>query len=304
MNIIKPKKLQIGDTIGLLSVCGAISDVAALENSKKYFESMGYKVVVSSSSYNVDRYFAGTDKERADDFNSFFADTNIDAILCTRGGYGAIRILDNIDYDQVKNNPKIFAGYSDVTAFLTMIYKKTGLITFHSPMAMSDFAKKEVDEYTQNSFLKTLKGEATSVNAGINKMTFVNGLAKGILFGGNLSTLASLAGRDFLPEEKIILFLEDLNEPVYKIDKMFHQLLAVKHFANNIAGIVLGDFLSIDSPEYLEDLFFEISNKLNVPCCGGFNISHGAKKDTIPVGIKCEFNSTDGNIKFIETVVS
>lgn len=227
MNIIKPSKLKKGDTIGILSVSGAVSDQKEIERAKDFFISQGFKVKISDTTKKHFRYMAGTDRERAKALEDFFLDGSINAILCSRGGYGTLRIIDKIDYEIIKNNPKIFVGYSDITILLAMIYKKTGLITFHGAMAKGDFGQKTINEYTKNSFFNTLQNGQKEFSADKDFETFQKGSAKGILFGGNLASLVSLSPLDFVPDEDIILFLEDLNEPVYKLDKMFTQLLVL-----------------------------------------------------------------------------
>ncbi len=163
MKIIKPQKLKKGDTIGILAVSGAIKDFKQIENAKSFFESQGYKVKISNTCKTSHRYMAGNcDSECAKALNEFFSDKSINAILCARGGYGALRLLDKINFDIIKENPKIFAGYSDITILLNMILKKTGLITFHSAMAKGDFGET-IEPYTKNSFFKTLSGKKQNI---------------------------------------------------------------------------------------------------------------------------------------------
>jgi muramoyltetrapeptide carboxypeptidase len=180
-----------------------------------------------------------------------FKDNQTDAILCVRGGYGALRIIDKIDYNIIKNNPKIFCGYSDITVLSAIILKKTGLITFSSPMPKGDFQPEEINEYTEKQFFKTLTNDKITVSAQ-NLKTYKSGNAKGIIIGGNLASVASLCGTDFIPDDKFIFFAEDLNEPVYKIDKYFRQLLNIKKFKKNISAIILGDFLDSEPKEQLD----------------------------------------------------
>lgn len=296
MNIIKPKKLVKGDTIGIVAVSGAIKDIAAIERAKSYLEYTGYKVVLSDTVYKSHRYMAGTDQERAKVLNDFFSNENIDAIFCARGGYGALRILDMIDYNIIKTNPKIFVGYSDITALLAMIFKKTGLITFHGAMMSGDFGKEQKSEYTENAFFKTLSGNMTEIKAEHHRF-FNGGTSKGILWGGNLSTLVSIPPLDFVPNENIILFLEDLNEPVYKIDKMLTQLLNIPNLRSNLKGIALGEFSDNGNEDWLNKLLTEIAEDIKVPVCNGFKISHGYDKETLPFGYPVNFNSNIGVLR-------
>lgn len=282
MNIIKPKKLKQGDTITFIAPSGNIDEDKVL-NAKKYFEDKGYRIKLGEHIFDNDRYMAGSDTNRAKDLENAFDDTQTDAILCVRGGYGALRIIDKIDYNIIKNNPKIFCGYSDITVLSTVILKKTGLITFSSPMPKGDFQPEEINEYTETRFFKTLTNNKITVSAP-NLITYKSGNAQGIILGGNLASVASLCGTDFVPDGNFIFFAEDLNEPVYKIDKYFRQLLNIKKFKENISAIILGDFLDSEPKEQLNSLFLELAKELNIPIYGGFKITHNKQKDTIPIG--------------------
>lgn len=303
MNLIKPKKLQKGDKIGLLSVSGYIDDAEKLKRAKSFFEDEGYEIALSDTCYKSFRYMAGEDFERANALNNMFLDDSIKAIVATRGGYGSIRILDKIDYNAIKDNPKIFVGYSDITALLLMIYKKTGLETFHGAMGMGDFGKEEISEFTKNSFLSMLSDDFSDDNliAEPPYETYNSGVCDGILWGGNLATVNSLLGQDFIPDEKFIFFIEDLNEPVYKIDKMLTQLLNVDNFRKKVSGIAFGEFSGVDNKAYLKDLFYEVVNNLKVPACSGFKISHSKDKITLPIGVKAMLSAQKGVLKLLES---
>ncbi len=304
MNLIKPKKLKTGDTIGLLSVSGDIREPERIEKAKKYFENKGFNTVVSDTTYKQNRYLAGTDEERLNALHGFFLDKNIKAIVCTRGGYGVIRILDSIDYDVIAQNPKILVGYSDITALLAMVYKKTGLVTFHGAMANGDFGEDKISECTEKSFFETLQNykKGFEIKSEGNFKSYFKGKAQGILWGGNLATLSSLAGQDFVPDEKFILFLEDINEPAYKIDRMLTQLLNLSKFKENLAGMALGKFTNVDRKDYLEGFLKEFSSQLQIPVCNGFLISHEKDKLTLPVGAQVEFDADNACIKALEDI--
>lgn len=321
MNLIKPKKLNKGDTIGIIALSGAIESKENILRAKQYFEDKGFKVVLSDNIFDHNRYLAGSDEKKVEELHKFFANPEIKMILCARGGYGTIRLLNKIDWELIKNNPKIFAGYSDVSALQAMILKKTGLITFYSPMAcgdfgitnaeINDFREKEkgkrkeelsVSKFTETSFFETLTNTGTLKFSPDEKKskTYFEGEAKGILFGGNLATIASLCGQDFIPNEKFIFFAEDLGEDTYKIDKMITQLLNIPQFRKNLAGIILGDFLDIKNKKHFNELFFEIGEMYKIPILSGFKITHAKEKITLPYGAKAEFSTTDKILK-IET---
>lgn len=282
MNLIKPKKLKQGDTITFIAPSGSISEDKVL-NSKKYFEAKGFQVKFGKHIFDQDRYLAGKDIDRIQDLEDAFKDKETNAIICVRGGYGALRIINRINYDIIKQNPKIFCGYSDITALSAMILKKTGLITFSSPMPKSDFQFNSTNMYTENHFWQTVTNTKTELTPEAPDI-YNNRSEKGILFGGNLATLASMCGLDFIPDREFIFFTEDLNEPVYKIDRYFRQLINTQYFKKNITAMLIGQFLDIDCEKQLRDLINEISKELEIPIFCGYNISHGNKKDTVPIG--------------------
>lgn len=299
MNLIKPKKLNKGDTIGILALSGAVESEENILRAKKYFEGKGYNVILSENIFDKNRYLAGTDEKKVQELHKFFKNPDIKMILCSRGGYGAIRLLDKIDFDLIKNNPKIFAGYSDVSAIESMILTKTGLITFYAPVAQSDFGEEKVSGVTEKSFFKTLSNTGTlEFFPDKNKSkVYYEGKAKGVLWGGNLATIVSMCGLNFIPDEKFIFFAEDLGEDTYKIDKMMTQLLNIEKFRKNLAGIILGDFLDIKNKKHFDELFFEIGKKVKKPILSGFKITHAKNKITLPYGAAAQFSTADKVLK-------
>ena len=282
MTLIKPERLKVGDTIGVLATSGAYTgNKDSILQAVNYFEKRGYNIVLSENIFCKDRYLAGNDEKRVEELHKFFTNDHIKAIICLRGGYGAIRLINKIDYTIIRNNPKIFCGYSDVTALNAMFLKRAGLITFSGPMILSDFAKETCNVYTSQEFFNALTNDSLSYR--IDKI-YRKGDAKGIFWGGNLSTLVSLCGQDFIPDEKFIFFTEDLNEPVYKIDKMFQQLINIGKFSKNIQALVLGDFIGLDNDAWFEDLIDEIGDKLKIPVVKKNGITHLSRKITIPYG--------------------
>ena len=263
MNLIKPPLLKEGDTIGILATSGAMEDDTNLKRAVTFFENRGYKVKLSDNIYSKNRYLAGTDEERLDALHKMFADKSVNAIICLRGGYGAIRLINKINYDLIRQNPKIFCGYSDITALNAMFLKRAGLVTFSGPMILSDFGQENLCEYTINKFFETVSEGRFDYD--------------GTFWGGNLSTLVSLCGQDFIPDFEFTMFLEDLNEPPYKIDKMVTQLFNIEKIRKNTKAIAIGDFLGIDDIDYI----FE---DLNLPLIKNFPASHSDKKATIPYG--------------------
>ena len=279
-------KLNKGDTIGIIALSGEC-DKEKAEHAKAIFEAFGYKVHLSKNIFDKNRYLAGYDEDKVKELESFFSNPDIKLILAARGGYGAIRIINKIDYELIRNNPKPFCGFSDVTALLLMIYKRSGLITYHSPMACPDWGKRQISQITTLNFINAINSEKLAFSG--NKI-YREGIASGILWGGNLSTIVSLCGQDFLPEKDFIFFAEDLNEPVYKIDRMFQQLINIEDFLIRCKAIVLGDFLKVDNEEYLDDYFKELSKRINIPIVSGFKITHLEEKITLPIGANAKLD--------------
>ena len=300
MDLIYPEHLKKGDTIGILCVSGKIDDYSKLNRAKEFIESKGYNVKISYLPEQQNDYLCADDETRASELNRFFADKTIKAIIAARGGYGSIRIIDKIDYKTIKDNPKFFGGYSDITALSLMIYKNTGLVTYNSPMAYSDLGN-QISDYTEKSFFDVIENGLTELRLE-NSRVYKSGNASGVLWGGNLSTIQSLCGIDFIPVDDFIFITEDINEPVYKIDKMFAQLFNISKFKTNCKAIVLGYFSNIDNNEILDKLFKEIANKYEIPVVKGLKFGHERDFLTFPIGVNAILNCSDSqtNIKFVK----
>lgn len=295
MNIIKPPKLKTGDTIGIIATSGPIEkDSVEVSNAVKFFKSRGFNVLISDDIYENDRYLAGSDDIRLKNLHEFFKNDDVNAIICLRGGYGAIRLVNKIDYELIRNNPKIFCGYSDITALNLMLYKRAGLVTYSGPMIMSDFGREDISDVTICEFFNSVSEENQIIKG---ESSIITGEAEGILWGGNLSTIVSLGGLDFVPDEPFIFFTEDVSEPVYKLDKMFNQLLNIEKFRQNIRALCFGEFTNTDKPEWLNILFEELAKELNIPTAKEFKFSHEKDKTTVPIGAKAKLK---GNILYIE----
>ena len=287
-------RLNKGDTIGIIALSGDC-EREKVEKTRANIEALGFNVKLSKNIFDKNCYLAGSDVDKINELHRFFEDDEIKLILCARGGYGAIRLINKIDYDLIKANPKPFCGFSDVTALLLMIYKKTGIITYHGPMACTDFGINEspspqpspvgrgscLCDETQKIFFDAINNKPLHFEG---SKSLKEGFASGVLLGGNLSTVVSLCGQDFLPEENFIFFAEDLNEPVYKVDKMFQQLLNMPQFVRYCRGLILGDFLDVDNDVWLDEYFQELAERINIPIVSGFKITHRKDKITLPIG--------------------
>ena len=310
---ILPKRLIKGDVIGIVTPAGVITE-EQLKRTIEKIETLGFKAYYLPSVLSQYGYFAGTDKERAKELMHMFTNKEVKGILCARGGYGAIRVLDLLDYNKIKTNPKILIGYSDITAFLSAIYEKTGLVTFHGPVGISSF-----NDYTIESFESILmnpkkhykypyqREKDTDNNPEFDFYTITEGIAEGELIGGNLSVIVSMIGSDFEPNfENKIVYLEEIEEKTYKVDRMLTQLIQATNI-KKASGIVLGIFSDCninDKPTFtLKETLSQILGSLNIPIVYGFPFGHVATKMTIPTGVVAKFNANKKTLKLLEKAV-
>ncbi|MFA6989241.1 MAG: LD-carboxypeptidase [Candidatus Gastranaerophilaceae bacterium] len=326
IKLLKPEKLLKGDTIGIISPAGSVQDVSKFKNVQIYFEEKGYKVLVSKHAKEQEGYLAGSDENRLKDLHAFFKNDKVKAILCSRGGYGTMRLLEKIDYDIIAQNPKIFMGYSDITALHCSIYKKTGLVTFHGPLALSDFGE-EINNFTEKNFFKILTEKIEIPYTFQNPFEYEclkKGSTEAKLTGGNLSVLCALLGTKYFPDLKgKILLLEDIGEPLYKIDRLLTQL-ELSGVLNIISGLLFGKFTNIgqqccsenlnycakdkfnksnqeENPEKQAiELLFQKTKNYNIPIGYGFPASHHKIKTILPLEVNYCFNSSKGELKLTE----
>lgn len=311
MNMIKPKPLRRGDTIGLVGISGALHEPETrFEKMLEAIDALGYKVIVADSCREEYGYLSGTDASRAKGLNQMFRDDRVDAVVCMRGGYGVTRILDRVDFDVIRANPKLLLGYSDITALHTAIHEKVGMVTIHGPMP--DRAWMEFDDFSRRSMLRALTSTeplGTLYNPeGTAAKCVVPGRCEGRLVGGNLSLIAALCGTPYQlnPEGKVLL-LEDVGEYVYRLDSMLTQLRLAGMF-ERCAGVVLGGFTNC-TEEYeryalhLEDVIRDIIVPAGKPVLANLSIGHTPVKITVPLGVNCAVDAEAGTLTITEAAV-
>ena len=231
-----PRALKKGDKVVIISPAGAVYDDAKIKEFKNTLVNLGFVVTLAKSVSEIYGYLAGTDEERAADVNEAFADKSIKGIFCTRGGWGCARILDLLDYKSIADNPKFIMGFSDITSLLIGIQTKVNLITFHGPVGLSSWDPFSVSCFN-NTIMLGYKNIFPCINED-NVFALAPGIAQGELIGGNLSVFISLIGTKYLPDfYRKILFLEELNEEPYKIDRMLMQIKQSGIF-DKLAGLV------------------------------------------------------------------
>lgn len=315
--IIKPPKLKSGDKLAIVAPGSYISE-SELQDSIKNLADLGFETTYSEKVLLQNGYFAGTDKERAQDLMEKFSDKSVKGIVCARGGYGCARILPMLDYDIIRANPKMLIGYSDITALLYGLYQKAGLISFHGPVGTSTF-----NDYSVNNFKKVLmKPERTSTFSNSTSgddeniygvTSIVKGKGKGRLVGGNLSIITSLIGTDFdVDYSNKIIFIEEVGEEPYRIDRMLTQMMQAGKF-EKASGVMMGLFRkcevkqnsdltakSFNLMEVLKDRF----SKLEIPVVYGMSFGHVTDKFTIPFGALAELDAYKQTFTLLEKAVN
>ncbi len=303
---IFPKPLKKGDWVGLVSPSAATSERIQLSFAVEALEALGFKVLQGKYLFNRRGHLAGSDQERASDLNEMFRNPDIKAIICIRGGSGAARILPMLDYEAIRNNPKPLLGYSDITALHMAIYAQTGLITFHGPNGTGSWNKFNVNQFEQLFFKQSLvefENELEETDELVIKrhrtQTIYPGKAEGTLVGGNLTVLSALAGSPYLPDfEGKILFLEDIGEEPYRIDRMM-STLQLMGALDKIKGFIFG-YCTDCSPSSgygnltLDQIFEDFILPLKIPAYRGAMIGHEPKQFILPVGGKVAMDADKG----------
>jgi muramoyltetrapeptide carboxypeptidase len=315
--LIKPQRLKIGDRVGIISPAGATFVADELNIVLEAVKAL--QLVPTVAPHALDRYgyLGGTDRDRADDINQCFADPDIALILPIRGGWGCARLLPYLDYELIRQNPKIILGFSDITALILAIHAKTGLITFHGPNGFSSWRAPQVEIFRrvlcagekltfQNS---PDPDDANRLMLVKNRIqTIRGGQGKGRLLGGNLTVLASIVGSPYLPSfERAILFVEDIGEDVYKIDRLLTQL-KLAGILDRLAGFIFGQCVNCSaSSDYasftLEDVIRQHIDPLKIPAWTGATIGHLEIINTLAIGVEVAIDADRGTITLLESAV-
>jgi len=305
---ILPPALQKGSLIAIASPASPVS-AWNISGTVNLLKNQGYSVEIgriAKNQKNDNNYFAASDQERAEELMKFFERPDVSAIMCARGGYGVMRILDKLDYDVIRKNPKIVVGFSDITALLNAIYAKSSLVTFHGPVAVSSW-----QDFTLNSFKKTLSLDEL-FSAKIDDMQVINdGVAEGFVQGGNLRIISSTLGTPYeIQTDDSVLFLEDVSEHAYEIDRMLTQLVLAGKM-KNVKGIVFGKFKNLHARKSfypnrgktIFEVINEICKPLGVPLVYDFPFGHIVNKITLPIGIKARIDTRAKTFSLLEPAV-
>ena len=313
---LRPPRLAPGARVALVAPSGPLLERDDLIRAVALAEALGFAPELGDHAANRHGYLAGRDEERLADLQHAIADPRIDAVWCLRGGYGVTRILDRLDLSPLRARPKALVGFSDITALLLAAYTSAGLVTFHGPVA-----RRPMTAFTRRGFERALTSPAANgpletpsapdgvlVPTAHRIVTLAEGKAAGPLVGGNLSLLHCLIGTPWFPRlDGAILFLEDVNEKLYAVDRMMAHLRSIGALAK-LAGVAVGRFTSLtrgsaDGALGLDEVLGTYLGPLGVPVAAGFPIGHIADQWTLPIGVRAELDATNGRLSLLEAAV-
>jgi muramoyltetrapeptide carboxypeptidase len=314
--LVRARRLQPGDTLALINPSGAIYERAPYDIAIETLMALGFKVREAPNLRARYGHFAGTDAQRAADVNAMFADPAVHGLLAMTGGSGGGRMLPLVDYALIRRNPKFLGGFSDLTALVNAVQRQTGLVTFHCPMGASEWNPFSIEHFrggvmeAREMLLANPKERDDNLVSKIGRTTALRGgKARGPLVGGNLAVLSAMAGSAYWPRfDGSILFLEDVNEYIYRVDRML-STLKLAGALDRLAGVVLGAFTNCGPGDgnygtlTLEEVFDDYFKPLNVPVFSGASFGHIRRKFTLPVGLPCEMDADAGTVRFLQAAV-
>lgn len=297
-HVIVPKALNAGDTIGIIAPAGPF-DERLFDEGIAMIHQMGFATKMDEGIYERRGYLAGDDVHRAEQFNAMVADSEVQAVMCARGGYGVLRILDQLDFNLLSDHAKPLVGFSDITALHRAIQLKTGLITFHGPMVTTVARSNPT---TQLAWSETLKGNC-DVSSVLPKLRILrDGVAEGVLAGGNLATLCHLVGTPYSADYSgSILLIEDVGEAPYRIDRMLTQMKMAGVLCG-LSGLIIGTFENCGSADEIDALVMERFQDVDIPIMSGMPVGHGKDNMTVPLGAKIRLDTQGPEITFLEPV--
>jgi len=316
--LLRPRRLREGDTVGLINPSGALHDGQAYERAHEALQALGLRTREAPNLRARYGHMAGTPQQRADDLHGCFADDGIHAILAVTGGSGANRVLPLLDWALMRRHPKLLGGFSDLTALIGAVHRHTGLVTLHAPLGRSEWNAFSVQHFCAVAMTAEPASPEQPFTLGVAEgdrpralqRGRTGGVARGPLQGGNLAVLTSLAGTPHFPVlDGAILFLEDVNEYIYRVDRMLTTLALGGQLAR-VAGVVLGGFTQCHPSEgsfgtlTLEEVFLDHFGPLGVPVLCGASFGHVAQKWTLPLGVRAELDADAGRLRLLEPAVA
>lgn len=311
-NISFAPSIGPGSTVGVIAPASAPRNETSLPEGLEGLRAAGFQVVPGRDSYSAVGYLAGTDQERLDELQSMMSDDRIDAIICVRGGYGVLRILDQIDFSILEKAPKLLIGYSDITALQLSLFKHNGLASISGPMVAVEWSDPHGLNCRHFMDLASGRFQPGPLDPERTQATMIAGTSEGVLLGGNLSLVTRLIGTRHLPEMKgAILFLEEIGETPYRVDGLLAQL-QLSGILDEIAGVVLGGFTESEvdagtSSLTMEHVFEDYFGDLGIPVATGLRYGHFPEKVAVPIGVRARLEANnDGSavLSILESPVS
>lgn len=309
----KLPRLREGDTVGLVAPASALTLPDELDRAEHWMRGMGLVPKRGAHIAEQDGYLAGTDAARAADINAMFADPQVRGIFAIRGGWGGARILSLLDWTTIRANPKLLVGYSDTSALHLAFAARAGFPTIHGPNAASRWEKASWESLWQLAFAGAaplLGGAQVEADTGRSGRTITPGLARGTLLGGNLTILSTLLGSPYVPAfDGAILFLEDVNEAIYRVDRMLQQL-KLAGVLDRVAGVAFGQCTRCDPDDpdsvgfTLDDVIDHHLKPLQIPAFTGANIGHVSNQLSLPHGAKVEIDADARTLRLLEPLVA
>lgn len=298
-SMTKPKRLVPGGRVGVVAPAGRV-DLTDLQRGVVRLERLGLKVVVGKHVGKGHRYLAGNDRERAEDFQAMFENKEVQAVLCARGGSGAARIVPYLNSNLLQPSQKIFVGCSDITTLLLYLMRSFGWVTFHGPMVATQFGKESSPSLGEN-FFRILSGETLRMKyPGVKGLR--TGTAEGILTGGCLTLICTTIGTPYeIETDQKILFIEDIDEAPYRIDRMLFYLKSVGKF-DQVRGVIFGQMPRCQ-PDLLPEIILDILGEFDFPVLFGFPSGHGDATATLPFGTRVQLDASVETVALLEPAV-
>jgi muramoyltetrapeptide carboxypeptidase len=315
--LVRPPRLTRGSRIALVAPAGPLLERDDLTRAESLCRALDYEPVMGAHAGGHHGYFSGTDEARLTDLNAALRDPAVEAIWCIRGGYGVTRILDGVDFEALARQPRPVIGYSDITALLAAVVRRAGIVAFHAPTARAEmplfsrrhFARVLTDPDSPGAF-EPLPQPADVLMPQVNRVvTIRDGIAEGPLAGGNLTLLQCLIGTAYFPDlDGALLFLEDANEDLYRIDRMLAHLRMIGALSR-LGGVLVGRFTGLkrhmnDGALGIDDVLDHYFGPLGVPIAYGLPIGHIDDQWTMPLGVRARFDAGAGTVELLEPAVA
>lgn len=300
--VIYPLPIKEGECLGLVAPAGSLISKKKFDAGVQILEQKGFRVKFNYKLLNTKGYLAGADRDRADDFNRMWSDPEVKGLIAARGGYGSIRMIHLLDMKQIQKNPKILIGFSDLSVLINTVTRKTGLVTYHGPVVTT---LTEINKSSLASFFDVLSGHSPQCFKPSSFKMLKDGNARGVLSGGNLTTLVHTIGTPYeIPWDKAILFIEDIGEQPYRLDRLLTHLSQGGRL-QKIKGLILGTFTDDEKKENAQmqrtvrKRVIELLGDYEIPVWANLPVGHSRRNISLPIGVEVEMDSDKNILRFL-----